>query len=93
MTRSWPDVARATWAEYQQLLAGARVPEIAAAARERKLAGMVPHLLDEISKRDVLLTAVRRLTATGDGLYDRKSEETVTVAQLREALGEEVRGG
>lgn len=93
MTRSWPDVARATWAEYQQLLARPHVPEIAAGVRERKLAGMVPHLLDEISKRDVLLTAVRRLTATGDGLYDRDAAEVVLVGQIRRALGEEARGG
>lgn len=94
MNESLPDAARAVWREYEQLLSRPVVPQIAAGVRERKLAEMVPGLLDEISRRDMLLTRVRSLTGTECGLYDLPDDYTVPVYVIRAALdGEGAAGG
>lgn len=89
----WPDVARSWWTKYQQFLSTPFPSDLELRRRERELVELVPRLLAEISKRDALLTAVRRLTATEDCLYERDPAEVVVVGQIRKALGEEVRGG
>jgi hypothetical protein len=86
VTQSLPDRARTLWAEFERLQDQPLVPERPAELQAWTLAGLVPHLLDEISGRDVLLTAVRRLTASPDGLYDLPDDVLVPVGRIREAL-------
>lgn len=83
---SWPDVAREQYDAYLRLLAADVVSEHLANARARDLTVLVPLLLGEISKRNVLLTAVRQLCGTPDGLYDRDPAELVSVADILAAL-------
>lgn len=87
---AWPDIARSMWDEYRQYTDPCQpvVPANGAATRERALVGVVPHLLDEISRRDMVLTRVRRLTATRDGLYDLPPDTPVPVSAVRAALDE-----
>lgn len=87
MTGSWPDAARTMWAEFD----ASREHRTVRAAKAhlllaRQLAEMVPHLLDEISKRDVLLTRVRQLAGTTGGLYDRDPRDLVPVADILAVL-------
>lgn len=91
MTESWPDAARAAWAEFDANRNHATVREAKAhLAQARQLAEMVPRLLDEISRRDMVLTRVRALLGTDCGMYDLPDDHLVPVSTSRAALDAEV---
>lgn len=86
MTESVPDVARDEYAAYRQLLDAGTASTFAVGVRAQLLANMVPRLLDEISRRDMLLTRVRALTGTECGLFDLPDDHPIPVGVLRAAL-------
>jgi hypothetical protein len=74
------------WANYQRLRAQRPADPTAIGVQQACLAETAPHLLDEISKRDMVLTRVRQLIAGADGLYDLDPDAVVPVSAIRDAL-------
>lgn len=88
MSDEWPDIARRVHADYEQGLRHGAAKGLLS-LWEARLAHMVPHLLAEISGRDVVLTRVRSLIGTGCGLYDLEDDHMVPVSAIRRALDED----